>query len=46
MTDDIITGSDIQDGWYDEETATFGDRLAGAREAASLTKRDWPVVWG
>ena len=38
MTDDIITGSDIQDGWYDEDTATFGDRLAGAREAASLTQ--------
>lgn len=28
MTDDL--------GWFSEETATFGDRLAGAREAAGL----------
>ncbi len=28
MTDD--------QGWFSEETATFGDRLAGAREAAGL----------
>jgi transcriptional regulator with XRE-family HTH domain len=27
-------------GWYDGETATFGDRLAGAREAAGLTQAD------
>ncbi len=31
MTDDL--------GWYSEETATFGDRLAGAREAAGLDQR-------
>lgn len=30
MTDDA--------SWYSEETATFGDRLAGAREAAALTQ--------
>ena len=26
-------------GWYSEEAATFGDRLAGAREATGLTQR-------
>jgi HTH-type transcriptional regulator, cell division transcriptional repressor len=26
------------DGWYAPEVATFGDRLAGAREAAGLTQ--------
>jgi len=26
--------------WYDEDTATFGDRLAGAREAAGLSQQD------
>jgi transcriptional regulator with XRE-family HTH domain len=26
--------------WYSDETATFGDRLAGAREAAGLTQKD------
>lgn len=30
MTDDA--------SWYSEETATFGDRLAGAREAAAMTQ--------
>ncbi len=25
-------------GWFSEEAATFGDRLAGAREAAGLTQ--------
>jgi HTH-type transcriptional regulator, cell division transcriptional repressor len=27
-------------GWYSEAVATFGDRLAGAREAAGLTRED------
>jgi transcriptional regulator with XRE-family HTH domain len=27
-------------GWYSDDTATFGDRLAGAREAAGLTQAD------
>lgn len=27
-------------GWFSAETATFGDRLAGAREAAGLSQRD------
>ncbi len=35
MNDDLET----QD-WYSEETATFGDRLAAAREAAGLTQKD------
>lgn len=26
--------------WYSEETATFGDRLAAAREAAGLTQKE------
>jgi len=26
--------------WYDADRATFGDRLAGAREAAELSQRD------
>ena len=31
--------TDGSGGWYAEETAPFGDRLAGAREAAGLTQR-------
>lgn len=27
-------------GWFSAETATFGDRLAGAREAAGMTQAD------
>lgn len=27
-------------GWYSDETATFGDRLAGAREALGLSQED------
>jgi transcriptional regulator with XRE-family HTH domain len=30
-----------QDGWFSEETATFGDRLAGAREAVGLTQEEF-----
>lgn len=26
-------------GWYSDEAATFGDRLAGAREATDLTQK-------
>lgn len=26
--------------WFSEDTATFGDRLAGAREAAGLTQKE------
>ncbi len=28
------------DNWFSEEAATFGDRLAGAREAVGLTQAD------
>lgn len=38
MADETITGAEINDGWYDDDTATFGDRLAGAREASDLTQ--------
>ena len=36
MAQDTILGA----SWFDGETATFGDRLAGAREAAGLTQED------
>ena len=29
-----------QDNWYDPEATTFGDRLAGAREAAGMTQKE------
>jgi transcriptional regulator with XRE-family HTH domain len=29
-----------QTGWYSENAATFGDRLAGAREAGGFTQKD------
>jgi len=29
------------DNWYSNETSTFGDRVAGAREAAGLTQEDF-----
>ncbi len=29
----------LNDDWYSEETATFGDRMAGAREAAGLDRK-------
>lgn len=32
-------GVDSQD-WYSDETATFGDRLAAAREAAGLSQKE------
>lgn len=30
--------SDIDEQWFGPETATFGDRVAGAREAAGMTQ--------
>ena len=39
MADDI-TDSDTDSGWFSEEAATFGDRLAGAREASGMTQAD------
>lgn len=29
-----------QSGWYSDEAATFGDRLAGAREAGGLSQKE------
>lgn len=39
MTDPAEPGNDpaADSGWYDAATATLGDRIAGAREAAGLT---------
>lgn len=34
-----MTSSD-ENGWYSEDAATFGDRLAGARDAAALTQAE------
>jgi Predicted transcription factor, homolog of eukaryotic MBF1 len=31
---------DTEAGWFSEESATFGDRLAAAREAAGMSQRD------
>ena len=36
MTD----ATDTAAGWYSEEAATFGDRVAGAREAIGLSQED------
>lgn len=30
----------IDSGWYSEEAATFGDRMAGAREAMGMTQQE------
>lgn len=32
--------SDTSGDWYGEESATFGDRLAAAREAARMSQKD------
>jgi HTH-type transcriptional regulator, cell division transcriptional repressor len=37
LTDE--TGDTVVD-WYSEEAATFGDRLAGARENATMTQKE------
>ena len=34
-----MTQSD-ENGWFSEDAATFGDRLAGARDAAGLSQED------
>ncbi len=36
MIDDAMTGTE----WYSEQTATFGDRMAGAREALGMTQSE------
>lgn len=30
--------AELNEGWFDEDTATFGDRMAGARERAGLSQ--------
>lgn len=32
--------TETPEGWFSDETATFGDRMAGAREAHGLTQAD------
>lgn len=32
--------SDMTDGWFDPDITTFGDRVAGARERASMSQED------
>lgn len=39
MAETSADGDDTA-GWFSEETATFGDRLAGAREAAGMSQAD------
>lgn len=36
----MSTGTE-DDGWYSTEAATFGDRLAGARDAAGLDQEEF-----
>ena len=36
MTDGVSEGP----GWYDADTATFGDRMTGAREASGLSQAE------
>ncbi|PTE20375.1 helix-turn-helix domain-containing protein [Cereibacter changlensis] len=41
MAEDEAAGAeDGAAGWFSEATATFGDRMAGAREAAGLSQED------
>lgn len=35
---EFVAGEEDSNGWYSEEAATLGDRLAGAREAAGLSQ--------
>lgn len=37
---DRMNDSENAQDWYSEETATFGDRLAAAREASHLTQKE------
>ncbi len=37
----MATAEMDQDGWFSEESATFGDRLAAAREAVGLTQEEF-----
>lgn len=35
-----MSDTEMHDGWYSEDTATFGDRLAAAREQAGLDQAE------
>jgi transcriptional regulator with XRE-family HTH domain len=37
---DLMSNED-QDGWYDPEFTTFGDRLSGAREEAGMSQEEF-----
>jgi len=37
----MATAETDQDGWFSDESATFGDRLAGARDAVGLTQDEF-----
>ncbi len=41
-----MSETDPDSGWYSEDAATFGDRLAAAREDAGLTQRELAVRLG
>lgn len=32
--------AETQNDWFDPDATTFGDRLAGAREAAGMTQKE------
>nr|WP_040614979.1 helix-turn-helix transcriptional regulator [Oceanicola granulosus] len=35
-----MSATESTEGWYSDDAATFGDRLAAAREAAGLSQKD------
>ncbi len=37
----MTTDATENDGWFSDENATFGDRMAGAREAVGLTQEEF-----
>ncbi|MEZ5913851.1 MAG: helix-turn-helix transcriptional regulator, partial [Paracoccaceae bacterium] len=39
-TETLETAAESAENWYSEEAATFGDRLAAAREAAGLSQAE------
>ena len=34
-----VTNEEMDEGWFDADAATFGDRVTGAREAAGMTQK-------
>ncbi|MDX5384565.1 MAG: helix-turn-helix domain-containing protein [Rhodobacterales bacterium] len=38
-TEPMTTQPDLEDNWYGPDTATFGDRVAAAREAAGMSQK-------